>query len=69
MTIWFEIPWTQQSLEEFDWKFLAYSKDDYRRLISAAKWVRPRPRQELLEQISELYRLVEQTQKLRGQGP
>jgi hypothetical protein len=50
------------------WKFIALSEDHYVRLIGGAKWVRPRSREELLEQISELYRLVNQTPKLEDRS-
>jgi hypothetical protein len=46
------------------WKFLAFSEDNYRRLISGAKWMRPRSREELLEQLSELYKIVNQAPEL-----
>ena len=39
-------------------KFLVLSEANYIRLITGAKWVRPRPREELLEQLNQLYNLV-----------
>lgn len=46
------------------WKFLALPEEHYRRLITGSKLVRPRPREDLLEQITELYDLVRQSPKL-----
>ena len=46
------------------WKFLALPEDHYQRLVRGSKLVRPRPREDLLEQISELYDLVKQSPKL-----
>jgi hypothetical protein len=46
------------------WKFLAFPEDHYQRLIRGSKLVRPRPRDDLLEQIRELYGLVKQSPKL-----
>jgi hypothetical protein len=46
------------------WKFHALREEDYRRLITGAKWLRPRSREELVEQLSELYNIVKQTPKV-----
>ena len=50
------------------WKFIALSEDHYVRLIGGAKWVRPRPREDMLEQISKLYDLVKQSPKLEDRS-
>jgi hypothetical protein len=50
------------------WKFLALPEDHYQRLVKGSKLVRPRPREDLLEQISELYNLVKQSPKLDDRG-
>lgn len=50
------------------WKFLAFPEDHYQRLIRGSKRVRPRPREDLLEQISELYDLVKQSPKLEDRS-
>lgn len=46
------------------WKFLGLSEDHYRRQIAGAKWVRPQPREDLLEQLDQLYNLVKQVPKI-----
>jgi hypothetical protein len=45
------------------WKFLELSEEHYRTQIAGAKWVRPQPREDLLEQVKELYQLVGQAPK------
>jgi len=49
-------------------EFLALPEDHYQRLIRGSKLVRPRPREDLLEQISKLYDLVKQSPKLEDSG-
>jgi hypothetical protein len=44
--------------------FVAFPEVYYERLIEGSRLVRLRPREEMLEQISELYRLVKQTTQL-----
>ncbi|HKM50398.1 MAG TPA: hypothetical protein VJZ75_04385 [Candidatus Bathyarchaeia archaeon] len=46
------------------WKFLAFPENHYQVLIKGSKRVRPRKREDLLEEIRELYDLVRQTPKL-----
>ena len=46
------------------WKFLALPEDNYRRLITDARWLRPRSREELLEQLSELYNMMKQAPRI-----
>jgi hypothetical protein len=46
------------------WKFLGLSEDYYRKQIAGAKWVRPQPREDLLEQVNQLYNLVKQAPKI-----
>jgi hypothetical protein len=50
------------------WRFLALPEDHYHRLVRGSKLVRPRPREDLLEQISELYRLVKQSPRLEDRS-
>ena len=50
------------------WKFLALPEDHYHRLVRGSKLVRPRPREDLLEQISELYSLVRQAPRLEDRS-
>ncbi|MGA3296775.1 MAG: hypothetical protein ABSD41_04920 [Candidatus Bathyarchaeia archaeon] len=50
------------------WKFLAFPEDHYQKLIRGAKLVRPRQREDLLEQISELYDLAKQSPRLEDRS-
>jgi hypothetical protein len=43
------------------WRFLEFSEYHYRRLIAGARLVRPRQRDDLLEQIGDLYALAKQS--------
>jgi len=47
-------------------KFLSKPESHYERLIRGSKLIRPRPRDKLLEQMSELYRLARQAPKLKN---
>jgi hypothetical protein len=50
------------------WKFLEKPEDHYRRLIAGAKWVRPQPREEMLDQITELYSFVRTSKQGKATG-
>jgi hypothetical protein len=50
------------------WKFLTFPENHYQVLIKGSKRVRPRKREDLLEEISELYDLVRQAPKLEERG-
>lgn len=50
------------------WKFLALSEDHYARLVAGAKWVRPLPREDLLNQLNRLYELVRRAPKVEDRS-
>ncbi len=49
-------------------EFLALPSTHYERLITSSKWVRPRRKQDLIDQISEIYQLVRRAPKLTEIG-
>ena len=50
------------------WKFFALSENHYRRQIAGAKWVRPLPREDLLERLSQLYQIVSRAPKVEDRS-
>jgi hypothetical protein len=50
------------------WRFVSLPEDHYLRLVKGSKLVRPRPKEDLLEHISELYDLFKQSPKLEDRS-